>query len=138
VVARLVLLIDDPAAAPVRGTYDVDVIAEVGSYAEYSVFSERLRTLEFREDTREGAPLCRWAHGSLTLDVMPLNAQVLGFSNRWYPDALRTAGSVRLPNRVVIRAINGPYFPGTKPEPFAGEANVTTLPVTMERTSSPW
>ena len=32
------LLIDDPAAAPVRGTYDVDVIAEIGSYAEYTVF----------------------------------------------------------------------------------------------------
>lgn len=30
------LLIDDPAAAPVRGTYDVDVIAEIGSCAEYT------------------------------------------------------------------------------------------------------
>ena len=50
-------LIDDPAAAPVRGTYDVDVIAEIGSYAEYTVFSERLRGLGFKEDCREGAPL---------------------------------------------------------------------------------
>jgi hypothetical protein len=49
------LLIDDPAAAPVRGTYDVDVIAEIGSYAEYTVFSERLRGLGFKEDSREGA-----------------------------------------------------------------------------------
>ena len=88
------LLIDDPAAAPVRGTYDVDVIAEIGSYAEYTVFSERLRALGFKEDSREGAPLCRWIHGALTLDVMPLDSQVLGFSNRWYPDALRTAGNV--------------------------------------------
>jgi hypothetical protein len=48
------LLIDDPAAAPVRGTYDVDVIAEIGSYAEYTVFSERLRGLGFIEDSREG------------------------------------------------------------------------------------
>jgi hypothetical protein len=37
------LLIDDPAAAPVRGTYDVDVMAEICSYTEYTVFSERLR-----------------------------------------------------------------------------------------------
>jgi len=90
------LLIDDPAAAPVRGTYDVDVIAEIGSYAEYTVFSERLRTLGFKEDSREGAPLCRWTDGALTLDVTPLDSQVLGFSNRWYPDALRTAGNVQL------------------------------------------
>jgi hypothetical protein len=92
------LLINDPAAAPVRGIYDVDVIAEIGSYAEYTVFSERLRALGFSEDTRDGAPLCRCTHGSLTLDVMPLDAQVLGFSNRWYPDALRSAGNVRLPS----------------------------------------
>jgi hypothetical protein len=114
------LLIDDPAAAPVRGTYDVDVIAEIGSYAEYTVFSERLRALGFGEDIREGAPLCRWTRGSLTLDVMPLDAQVLGFSNRWYPDALRTAGSVRLPSGLVLRAINAPYFLGTKLEAFRG------------------
>lgn len=114
------LLIDDPAAAPVRGTYDVDVIAEIGSYAEYAVFSDRLRALGFKEDTREGAPLCRWTHGALTLDVMPLDSQVLGFSNRWYPDALQTAGNVRLPGGQVIRAINAPYFLGTKLEAFYG------------------
>ncbi len=54
------LLIDDPGAAPVRGTYDVDVIAEIASYAEYIVFSDRLRALGFREDRSEGAPVCRW------------------------------------------------------------------------------
>jgi hypothetical protein len=77
------LLIDDPAATLVRGTNDVDVIAEIGSYAEYTVFSERLRTLGFKEDSSEGAPLCRWIHGALTLDVMPLDSRVLGFSNRF-------------------------------------------------------
>jgi hypothetical protein len=82
-------MIDDPAAAPVRGTYDVEVIAEIGSYAEYTVFSERLHALGFKEDSREGAALCWWIHGALTLDVMPLDPQVLGFSNRWYPESTR-------------------------------------------------
>ncbi|HEY2471515.1 MAG TPA: hypothetical protein VGI45_27245 [Terracidiphilus sp.] len=59
----------------------------------YTVFSERLRTIGFKQDSREGAPLCQWTHGALTLDVMPLDSRVLGFSNRWYPDALRTAGN---------------------------------------------
>jgi hypothetical protein len=114
------LLIDDPGAAPVRGTYDVDVIAEISSYAEYTVFSERLRGLGFKEDSREGAPLCRWTHGALTLDVMPLDSQVLGFSNRWYPAALSTAGNVQLRSGLIIRAINAPYFLGTKLEAFNG------------------
>ena len=77
------LLISDPGAAPVRRTYDVDVISEIVSYADYAVFSERLRALGFTEDSREGAPLCRWQHGELVLDVMPLDASILGFSNRW-------------------------------------------------------
>jgi precorrin-6B methylase 2 len=53
------LLITDPGAAALRRTYDVDVISEIASYAEYAVFSERLRALGFNEDSREGAPLCR-------------------------------------------------------------------------------
>ena len=50
------LLVTDPGAAPVRKTYDVDVIAEIASYAEYTIFSERLRALGFQEDASEGAP----------------------------------------------------------------------------------
>jgi hypothetical protein len=39
------LLVTDPGATPVRRTYDVDVIAEIASYAAYAIFSERLREL---------------------------------------------------------------------------------------------
>jgi hypothetical protein len=53
------LLITDPGADPVRQTYDVDVISEIASCADYAIFSARLRTLGFIEDSREGAPLCR-------------------------------------------------------------------------------
>jgi hypothetical protein len=114
------LLVNDPGAPPVRSTYDVDVIAEIASYAEYTTFSERLRSLGFNEDATEGAPLCRWQHGSLTLDVMPLDPSVLGFSNQWYPEALRTASRVQLTKDLILRAITAPYFLGTKLEAFRG------------------
>jgi hypothetical protein len=45
------LLVIDQGAAPVRTTYDVDVIAEIGSNADCAIFSERLRALGFQEDT---------------------------------------------------------------------------------------
>jgi hypothetical protein len=51
---------------------------------------------------------------------MPLDSQALGFSNRWYPDALHTAGNVQLRSGLIIRAINAPYFLGTKLEAFHG------------------
>jgi len=114
------LLITDLGAAPVRRTYDVDVIAEIVSYAEYALFSERLRELGFDEDAREGAPLCRWQHTGLVLDVMPLNTSVLGFTNRWYADALRDANEIRLRSNLTLRAITAPYFLGTKIEAFRG------------------
>lgn len=114
------LLVTDPGAAPVRVTRDVDVIAEILSYADYAVFSERLHALGFEEDMSEGAPLCRWRHGSLILDVMPLDATILGFSNRWYPEALRNATSVSLSNGLVLRVITAPYFLGTKLDAFQG------------------
>jgi hypothetical protein len=117
------LLVDDPGAAPVRGTYDVDVIVEVGSYAEYAQLSERLRALGFAEDSSDGAPLCRWTHGLLILDVMPLDEAILGFSNRWYREALRAAVEVRLPRGSAIRVITAPYFLSTKLEAFRGRGN---------------
>jgi len=117
------LLISDPGAAPVRRTYDVDVLSEIASYADYAVFSERLRALGFAEDSREGAPLCRWRHGQLVLDVMPLDASILGFSNRWYPDALRTAVEVELVSGLKLKAITAPYFLGTKIEAFRGRGD---------------
>ena len=127
------LLITDPAAAPVRVTYDVDVIAEIASYADYAVFSERLRALKFQEDTTEGAPLCRWRYEGLILDVMPLDEKILGFSNRWYPDALHAAVQVKLASRLTLRAITAPYFVGTKIEAFRGRGAKTILPATISR-----
>lgn len=117
------LLVTDPGAAPVRATYDVDVIAEIGSYADYAIFSERLRALGFQEDTREGAPVCRWTFGSLTLDVMPLDEKILGFSNRWYRDAMQAAVAVTISENLKVRAITAPYFLGTKLEAFHGRGH---------------
>ena len=114
------LLITDAGASPTRQTYDVDVISAIASYADYSSFSLRLRALGFSEDSRAGAPLCRWRQGELSLDVMPVDGSVLGFSNRWYPEALRSAREVDLRNGLRIRVITAPCFLGTKMEAFRG------------------
>jgi hypothetical protein len=73
------LLITEKAAADVRPTYDVDAIAEITSYVAYAEFSERLLALGVLEDRRKGAPLCRWCQQTPTLDVMPLDENILGF-----------------------------------------------------------
>jgi hypothetical protein len=114
------LLITDEAASAPRITLDVDAIAEITSYAEYADFGNRLRALGFKEDTSEGAPLCRWTHGRTILDVMPLDEKILGFSNRWYRAAMDSSVAVRLSADLEIRAVTAPFFIATKLEAFKG------------------
>jgi hypothetical protein len=113
------LLITDPGAGSIRPTMDVDVITEVASYAEYASLSERLRGLGLSEDSSEGAPTCRWRYRDLTLDVMPTNERVLGFSNRWYAPAIAAAQRITIAGSD-IRAVTAVYFLATKLEAFRG------------------
>ena len=117
------LFITDKAAAEVRATFDVDVIAEIASYAEYASFSERLRAQGFREDITEGAPLCRWLVDDLILDVMPTEQRVLGFTNRWYREAMASSQELQLEPNLRIRAVTAPYFVATKLEAFRGRGH---------------
>lgn len=112
------LLITDKAAAEVRPTFDVDAIAEITSYADYAAFSEKLRKLGFTEDASEGAPICRWKQATTTLDVMPLDERILGFSNRWYKPAMDSAQERDLETKLRIRVVTAVYFCATKLEAF--------------------
>lgn len=115
--STLDLLVTDQGSAPIRSTYDVDVIV-AADYANYTVFCDRLRDVGFDNDTRPGAPLCRFLHGGLMLDVMSTQKGALGFSNCWYEGAIQTATPVALPSGEVIRLIAAPFFLGTKMEAF--------------------
>src|SRR5690606_6029625 len=113
------LFITDPAAGGIRPTRDVDAIVDVTSYAEYTALAERLRELGLHEDASPGAPLCRWREGHLIIDIMPTDATVLGFSNRWYPTAIDTAETFHIAGhdvRVVIPSL----FIATKLGAFHG------------------
>jgi hypothetical protein len=114
------LLITDKAAADMRPTFDVDAIAEITSYAAYAEFSERLRKLGFQEDATEGAPVCRWRQQTTTLDVMPLDEKILGFSNTWYRPAMDHAEERELKKDLKIRLVAPVYFCASKLEAFAG------------------
>ena len=116
--AAVGLLLTDPGAAPVRGTFDLDVIIEISSYPEYLLLEERMRALGFRQSP-EDAIVCRWRVNHLVIDVMPTNEQILGFGNRWYGPALRNAEWVNIGSQRV-RVVTAPFFLATKLEAFRG------------------
>jgi predicted nucleotidyltransferase len=114
------LLVTDPGAPMARPTDDVDLIVEIASTGEYQTsLREKLVANGFHEDSREGAPICRWLlDDTLRVDVMPTDAKVLGFSNGWYSHAIKTAKVIDLPpddqGPVSINVIAAPAFCATK------------------------
>ena len=116
------LLVTDPAAGAIRPTRDVDAIVDVTSYAKYAALAERLRALGLSEDTEPGAPLCRWRHRRLIVNVMPTDASVLGFANPWYPTAIETAQTFHVAGHEV-RVVTPALFVATKLEAFHGRGN---------------
>ena len=54
---------------------------------------------------------------------MPLDEEILGFSNRWYKAAIDTAQELKLEPNLNIRVVTAPYFCATKIEAFRGRGN---------------
>jgi hypothetical protein len=113
-------LITDPAMPDIRPTQDVDVICRVIARADFYQLGMQLRERGFQEDARPGAPLCRWWIEEIILDLMPIQGEVLGFSNRWYPLAVESAQLHVLPSGRSIWMVTAPAFLATKLEAFHG------------------
>ena len=112
------LLLTDPAAAPARVTFDVDLVARVEALSGYHALERQFAALGFKRDMTQDAPICRWRYHNLEVDLMPMDSRVLGFANRWYPLAVQTATAVTLPTGMSIRLISAPAFAATKFEAF--------------------
>jgi predicted nucleotidyltransferase len=115
------LLITDPAAPAARPTRDVDVIVEVGALLEYREIGRALAAKGFSQPLAAADPPYRWTgRDGSKLDVMPTEEGILGFSNRCYREAIRTAREIALREGLSIRLVTAPYFLATKYEAFLG------------------
>jgi Nucleotidyl transferase AbiEii toxin, Type IV TA system len=118
--ATVELWITDEAAPEFRPTDDVDVIVEITTRRAYYSFEKQVRSAGFRHDQSSGV-VCRYEHpdSGLLLDVMPTEASILGFTNRWQAESFPHAVEIALPSGQTIRAIPPPYLLATKLEAFA-------------------
>ena len=121
------LLITDNAAAPVRVTFDVDLVAGVSALAAYHGIEKEFVRLGFSRDTTSDAPICRWRYRGLEVDLMPMDSKVLGFANRWYPLAVETAQDAKLPSGTIIKLITAPAFLATKFEAYSDRGGADML-----------
>jgi hypothetical protein len=113
--ATTALYIDDPAAPSPTPSDDVDFVVQVGSKLAYDRLENRLRQKGFKDpDSDENAPICRKYYKDIKVDVMPTDEKILGFSNRWYKEAIQKKRKVSLPSGIEIAVFSLPYFVATK------------------------
>lgn len=116
------LIVSDPLAPEIRVTQDVDIVVEISSRKQYDQFADILRGKGFSEDI-DSQILCRWKYKDCIVDVMPVDQKILGFSNRWYPEALNTAVSLQIDQKRSVKVVSAPCFIATKLEAFKGRGN---------------
>ena len=103
----------DITVAEVRPTDDIDCIVQIGSRREYAHLEERLRRQGFENAQRV---ICRWMYQGITVDVMPTDEDILGFSNRWYRDGILHGIPFTIDTDITIRILSLPYFIACKLE----------------------
>ena len=114
------LYADDPAATEIRMTEDVDCVIELASYRGLYELEETIRKLGFANDTRPEAPICRWIYKGETVDIMPADKDILGFTNEWYKPAFAYRKEVILPDGTSIFIFPALYYVATKIEAIKG------------------
>ena len=123
--ATVELWITDEGAPEFRPTADVDVVVEITTRREYYRFEKRVHAAGFLNDEESGV-ICRFKHSEsgLILDVMPTEASILGFENRWQAEAFSHAVTKMLPSGQEIRAIPPPFLLATKLEAFSSRGKL--------------
>ena len=114
------LLVTDPLANSVRATRDVDAVVNANR-ATFHRIEDAVAQRGFTRDVHSDV-ICRWVHkdSGVLFDLMPVQPEVLGFSNRWYPYAVETAKPLELSPGITIRLVSAVAFVATKLEAFAG------------------
>ncbi len=116
--AAMSLYIDDPGSPSPRPTEDVDCVVEISTARDYYKLEGELRGLGFVNQAAKGSPLCRWTYQGVTVDVMPTDPAILGFSNAWYKSGVAHARQATLPSGTTISIFPLAYFLASKFEAF--------------------
>jgi predicted nucleotidyltransferase len=116
------LVTDDYTRQGIRYTEDVDLIVGLMGRTEWTQLQGQLQAKGFRHVMNEDI-VCRMRLGELKVDFMPDDASILGFTNRWYRDALANAQNHELKPGLIIKILTPEYFLATKLEAYLGRGN---------------
>ena len=110
----------------VRPTDDIDVVVELTTYGSFAELEGKLRQIGFVNDI-EAKIVCRYKINGITVDIMPTDPKVIGFSNQWYPEGFKRAILYHLSERESIYIFSLEYVIATKLEAFFSRGNTDFL-----------
>lgn len=102
----------------IRRTYDVDLVTFVGSHADWRTLEKELGNKGFRHG--DSGPICRFLRSAIsgspvdTIDVMPSDVAILGFTNRWYEHVLQDYTRQELGEGLSLRVASAATLLATK------------------------
>lgn len=111
--ATATIYVNPNYATPLRPTDDVDCVVEIVGRVGFHKLEDRLRNLGFKNDITSKV-ICRWKIGEITVDVMPTDTAILGFSNNWYKLGFENKEETTLPTGRKIFVFPLPIFLATK------------------------
>lgn len=114
--AVIQLYSSDGATLNPMTTYDVDCVVDVVNYKGYRDFEQKLFEKHFKNDTSEGAPICRYVFNGEKVDFMPKVDTGIGESNRWYLKGLEHRQSYQLDHNHTIFIMPVAFFLASKIE----------------------
>ncbi|WP_346283232.1 hypothetical protein [Bradyrhizobium sp. BRP22] len=97
----------------------MDLIVDLVGYSDWAELQVQLREKGFAE-SQDDTVICRMRLGDLKVDFMPDDADILGFSNRWYAKGIATAVTCPLTDTLDIRCLTPELFIATKLEAYLG------------------
>lgn len=112
------LYVDDLASDDARPTTDVDCVMQLRAMNGLYNLEETLQSRHFRHDIESGI-ICRWTYQGITVDIMPDDERILGFSNRWYTKGMDNRIDYVLPNNETIHIFPASFYLATKLEAIA-------------------
>jgi predicted nucleotidyltransferase len=110
---------DEITLESVRATDDVDLIVDLAGYPAWAQLQQQLRQKGFAE-SQDDTVICRMRLGDLKVDFMPDDAEILGFTNRWYAKGMETAITCALTGELNIKRLTPTLFVATKLDAYLG------------------
>lgn len=114
--AMVSLYVNDPAAADIRPTKDIDLTFQIATYTKLEQLRESLNERGFYQSA-EDEVICRFRYQGLKIDVMSTESVGWAPSNPWFKKGFKAAITVNLDD-IAIKVLPLPYFVATKMAAF--------------------